>query len=340
MATIITAGNLTRLAGELMKAGCRVIAPAKLDGMVVFKAITDEHEMLPEGEYILPHSSFKEFVFPRTECILRYRLGEQGKVSYEATNLDAEPAQAAIGCRPCDAASLPILDKVFGWDYRDEFYFKRREKLTVVSIACSRAGERCYCTSVGCAPDSKAGSDILLKKTAGDKYVVEALSDKGRQLAEKHASLFEKAEGEPPVEVVDLKPAFDVEKIKPWLDTHFEDPLWLDMAARCMGCGTCAYGCPTCHCFDIVDEGDLRGGCRLKNWDTCAAVLFTKHGSGHNPRTSQEQRYRQRVMHKFKYYLEKFGLRACVGCGRCSNRCPVGQDLYAVLKTIAERAAK
>lgn len=358
VATIITAENLQQLAREMLKAGYRVIAPAKQADLVVFKAIQDAREMLPEGEYILPQASFKEFVFPRSECILRYRFGEDKKPVFESPNLDGEPQQAVIGCRPCDAASLPILDKIFGWDYVDPFYFRRREKTAVISIACSRAGEGCFCTSAGYAPDATAGSDILLKKmgTAPNfpqsatetvssgkaigpcpHFLAEVLSDKGRQLAEKFGGLFEKVDAAPPVEVADVKPAFDVEKIKPWLDAHFEDPLWLEIAARCMGCGTCAYGCPTCHCFDIVDEGDLAGGCRLKNWDTCSSSLFTKHGSGHNPRSSQEQRYRQRVMHKFKYYLEKFGLRACVGCGRCTLRCPVNLDLRGVLQTIASK---
>jgi ferredoxin len=337
MATIISADNLKALAGELLKTKCRVIAPVRAADMVLFKAIADPKEMLPEGEYVLPHSSFKEFLFPKCECILTYRFPEKGKAVYETPNLDSEPAQVILGCRPCDAASLPILDKVFDWDYHDDFYFKRREKTTIVSIACSRTDDRCFCTSVGYAPDSKDGSDMLLRKSANDRYVVEVLTDKGKKLQEQFAKLFETADAAPPVEVAKLEPAFDVEKIKPWLDTHFDDPLWMEIASRCIGCGTCAYGCPTCHCFDIVDEGDLNGGCRLKNWDTCAATLFTKHGSGHNPRSSQDQRMRQRVLHKFKYYIEKFGLRACVGCGRCSNRCPVNNDLYDTLLQINEK---
>ena len=31
---------------------------------------------------------------------------------------------------------------------------------------------------------------------------------------------------------------------------------------RCLGCGACAYTCPTCHCFDIVDEGNVERGVR------------------------------------------------------------------------------
>jgi ferredoxin len=335
MATTITRDNLTRLAEQLLAAGQRVIAPAKAADMVVYKAIGSAKEMVAEADYILPEASFKEFLFPRTECVLHYCYDESGKAQTESPDLDKLPAQVVLGCRPCDAASLPMLDKVFGWDYVDPFYFRRREKTTVVSIACSRHGERCYCSSVGLAPDTTAGSDVLLKK-AGDRFIAEALTDKGKALLEKFASFFERTDSAPRAEVAELKLAFEVDKVKPWLDAHFENALWSEIAAKCMGCGTCAFGCPTCHCFDIVDEGDLKGGCRLKNWDTCGSALFTVHGSGHNPRSSQEQRYRQRVMHKFKYYLDKFETRACVGCGRCSLRCPVGLDLFDVLQTIAQ----
>ncbi|MBK6507423.1 MAG: 4Fe-4S dicluster domain-containing protein [Ignavibacteria bacterium] len=43
-----------------------------------------------------------------------------------------------------------------------------------------------------------------------------------------------------------------------------------------------------------------------KNWDGCQFGHFTLHASGHNPRDIQSKRYRQRVNHKFRYYVDKF----------------------------------
>jgi ferredoxin len=74
----------------------------------------------------------------------------------------------------------------------------------------------------------------------------------------------------------------------------------------------------------------------VRNWDTCQFSQFTLHASGHNPRTSSKERVRQRIMHKFSYYVENFGVIACVGCGRCVRECPVNLDIRDVLNGVQE----
>jgi sulfhydrogenase subunit beta (sulfur reductase) len=105
---------------------------------------------------------------------------------------------------------------------------------------------------------------------------------------------------------------------------------------RCLGCGACAFVCPTCACFDIQDEGSRAGGKRLRCWDSCGFAMFTLHTSGHNPREEQSQRWRQRLMHKFAYMPERQQVLGCVGCGRCSRACPADMEIREHILAVLE----
>ena len=100
-------------------------------------------------------------------------------------------------------------------------------------------------------------------------------------------------------------------------------------ARSCLACGTCAFACPTCHCFDIQDEmaggegvGRRTGTPARSRCSRCTPPATTRA-------PDQAGRWRQRLSHKFRYYPEKFGQVLCTGCGRCIRLCPAGMDLLA-----------
>ena len=70
----------------------------------------------------------------------------------------------------------------------------------------------------------------------------------------------------------------------------------------------------------------------------CQYPAFTLEASGHNPRTSSRERMRQRIMHKFSYYVKNFDEVACVGCGRCIENCPINLDLREIVTIIKEES--
>jgi ferredoxin len=326
----ITTDNLRKLPAALAAKGYAVFAPVKERDLVLFAELRDGARM--HLDEINTRKSIKELFFPPTECVLKYSRTENG---FETSDPSAASRRTVIiGARGCDASSLAAMDALFTWDYNDAFYLERRKSTTVVSIACNRADETCFCASVGGDPHNAKGSDIVLSATEAG-YMVEVLTEKGEQLVAAAGDLFNDEPGAPkPYAQVPKK--FDLEKVKPWLEKNFESPLWDEISYKCLACGVCTYLCPNCHCFDIQDEATRSRGVRVKNWDGCQFPLFTKHTSGHNPRPTQGARWRQRIEHKFRYYVDKFGCVSCVGCGRCIRHCPVNMNIAEHLRRIAE----
>lgn len=72
----------------------------------------------------------------------------------------------------------------------------------------------------------------------------------------------------------------------------------------------------------------------MRIWDTCMFPVFTKEASGHNPRGLSKERVRQRVMHKYSYFVDNHGEFLCTGCGRCIAVCPVNLDIREVIREV------
>lgn len=332
----INEANLRALAGDLMREGVAVTAPVTVRGKCDYRALTEPSEMVLEGD--LPRRSLKEFFLPPTEPVVYFQLKRQG---VELKEVKAKyPTRVILAARPCDAAGVEVMDKVMGWDYRDEPWFGRREATTVVAMACPGGDDSCFCTRVGLSPDSPRGSDAVLVPAGRGVWRYEPVTDKGEALVKAHPSRFDADGGAEAAQryrdeasrKASAQPQVKADAVRTWLAGHFEHPYWNTVALRCHGCGACASVCPTCHCFDIVDEMEGHDrGTRRRNWDTCQTGRFTVHASGHNPRDNQHARYRQRVNHKFQIYPRRFGEVLCTGCGRCSRACPGGMDLLEVL---------
>ena len=320
----------------LCAAGIDVLAPTQTESGKVDMALVTSSEQIIRS-YSNTAFPLKRLFLPMSEVLLKYEKGENGDVDLEPESAEAKEL-VVLGCRPCDAAALGMLDKVFQWDYSDVAYQQKRDRTTVVSWACSEPEAECFCTSVGGSPQGSEQSDVLVFGSVGSAALMQANTAKGEKFIELLADAVTPAsEGTKIPEPAKLEQKFDPQKVKGWLDDNFESDFWVEKSLGCLGCGTCSYLCPTCHCFDIVDEASWNRGQRRRNWDCCSFSLFTQHASGHNPRPDQAARYRQRLMHKFKYFPERFELLGCVGCGRCLKNCAVGQNLLADLADIESR---
>ena len=288
------------------------------------------------------HFSFKHFLLPQTEELFSFDLNSN-EMNISSDKLDSGKLVLLIGLRPCDAMAVELLDKVFvERKPKDLFYAKRRDRTRIISFACSEPRSTCFCDSVGCRPDSEAGADIIINELK-QEYVVKPVTQGGDELlkntgmhldvaseqilAEKEKNIMEARK--------QLKTVFTIDDLDGKI-VDFDSSHWKQNCQKCLGCGVCTYFCPTCHCFDIIDEVEDAGGRRIRSWDSCMYPLFTLHASGHNPRPTHKERMRQRIMHKFVYAIEQYGRRFCVGCGRCVAQCPVNFDIREVIKEIVE----
>ena len=282
----------------------------------------------------------KDFFFPQTEDLMRFKT--EGK-SIEIIDTRSECEDFVVfGVRACDVKSFDVLDRVFLTEPKDSFYAMKREHGIIVSVACARPAETCFCTTFGIDATTPAG-DVSAWRCE-DALYLQANTEKGSALLEKLSSVLEESSDDA-VNAQKEKTAAIMKKLPLRnLTTDgfgggktkdlFNDPAWAELSEACLGCGTCTFVCPTCQCYDIKDFNTGNGVIRYRCWDSCMYSEFTRMAHGNN-RLTQKERFRQRFMHKLVYYPENNdGLFSCVGCGRCLAKCPISMNIVKVMKKI------
>lgn len=284
--------------------------------------------------------SAKDFFFPQTENLMEFKTS--GK-QIEVIDTRKEDEDFVIfGVRACDVKSFEILDRVFLVDPVDSYYASRREHGVIISMACTRPSETCFCQTFDIDATNPEG-DIVCWKTDSDVYF-KASSDKGEKLLSALESVTEEtddkeviAQQEKTKEIMKKLPLANLSADKfgaGKTEEFFDAPEWKELSQSCLGCGTCTFVCPTCQCYDIKDFNTGNGVIRFRCWDSCMYSDFTKMAHG-NSRLTQVERFRQRFMHKLVYYpTNNDGLFSCVGCGRCLSKCPISMNIVKVMKTI------
>ena len=282
----------------------------------------------------------KNMFFPQTENMMKFKT--EGKNLEIIDVRDEKRPFVLFGVKACDYKAIEVLDKVFLADPVDTYYQSRREATTIVTLACSRPEESCFCKAFGIDATAPAGD---VTTWLDENYLYwQANTEKGEQLTELIKEYAENG-GETEVAaqqaatkaIVEKLPfsALDLSRFKPEnLNELFDDPAWESLSEACLGCGTCTFVCPTCQCFDIRDFKTNEGVIRYRCWDSCMYSDFTLMAGG-NSRTTQLQRFRQRFMHKLVYYpAQHDGMYSCVGCGRCVNKCPQRLNIVKVIKKL------
>ena len=282
----------------------------------------------------------KNMFFPQTENMMKFKM--EGKNIDVIDVRDEKRPFVLFGVKACDYKAIEVLDKVFLADPIDTYYQARREATTIVTLACSKPEESCFCKVFGIDATAPQG-DVTTWMDETHLYW-QANTEKGEALTALVKDLLTeggegavKAQQETTSVILENLPYshLDLSRFQPEnLNELFDDPRWEELSEACLACGTCTFVCPTCQCFDIRDFKTHEGVIRYRCWDSCMYSDFTLMAHG-NSRTTQMQRFRQRFMHKLVYYpSQNDGLYSCVGCGRCVNKCPQKLNIVKVIKTL------
>lgn len=284
--------------------------------------------------------SAKDFFFPQTENLMDFKM-EGKNIEIIDTRKECEDF-VVFGIRACDVKSFEVLDRVFLAEPVDTYYKNRREHAVLMSVACTKPQETCFCKTFGIDASEPEG-DIVCYKT-DDALYMDAKTEKGEKLLKSLEKITEDADESAAAEQKNMiKERFSklplanlsADKFgKDKTSEFFNAPEWSELSETCLGCGTCTFVCPTCQCYDIKDFNTGHGIKRFRCWDSCMYSDFTKMSAG-QPRLTQLERFRQRFMHKLVYYpTNNDGLFSCVGCGRCIAKCPIQMNIVKVMKKL------
>jgi sulfhydrogenase subunit beta (sulfur reductase) len=312
-----------------------VHAPVGKGGRFVFGKLNRWSEAcLDYDRTILPP---KKYFLPPREVLLRYRQG----AGYTPATEELDRRIVLFGVHSCDIHALNILDEVFAGTYPDPYYRARRRNIAIIGIDCT-PDEHCFCRSMR-ADFVDSGFDLFLHDI-GNHYLTFVSTARGDDMVLATGPLFEPVG---PADIAEYKRRSEEKRTQYQIDVEIRDlpeifemeyqaAIWDELGDRCLSCGSCSMVCPTCYCYDVVDETELgsKNGDRVRFWDSC---LFKNHAAvagGENFRGSRASRIKFRFYHKQRGFVAEYGRPSCVGCGRCIEVCPVGIDIIEVINRL------
>lgn len=236
-----------------------------------------------------------------------------------------------ILARPCDINAQHVQAKIYAGNggYTDLYYERMREKVKFALMECNGGDDTCFCVSMG----TNKTDDYSLALKFSDEGVQVQVTD------ETFAPYFEgmPQAGYTPafVEENELKvtvPELDDKAVRLALKSH---PMWKEFDGRCISWRRLHRGLlhlhllhhPRCHL-----RRQPRGGRAPPRHRLLPDRRFRPDAGQREFRSTAGERMRYKVLHKFRDYKARFGEgHMCVGCGRCTHRCP---ELISISATV------
>lgn len=329
---------------DSLKGKGKIYGPKRKENAFVFRPVKEFDEM--SLEYIPTILPPKKYYFPQKEKLFRFKI----KPFKTSKAIKEFKEFILFGVHTCDIAGIQCMDVVFNEKPVDPNYLNRKEKMTIIGYECMHyCDEFASCAAVG-THIPKGGYDIMMTDV-GSEYVLCVNSYKGEKLVKGKRYIHcldeaakDKLERARVEKAVKFRNEFkgEMPEVEAAFEGGFFSPVWQDVGRRCVGCTNCTAVCPTCYCFDVVDDMDLdlNEGTRSRVWNYCQMDDFAKVASGEDFRAGRDARQRHRYYRKFKYSVEKYSKYFCTGCGRCTRTCMAKISLIETVNSLVnERRA-
>ena len=301
-----------------------------------YEKIEDPEDLVLHEECIRTILPVKKFLMPPDFNILSFTPQKF------TTNNEEIPFKIVVSVPPCEIHAVNILTKFYTTDYVDNYYMKRREKLIIIGKS-GLPDEHCFCHKTNTSIVEE-GYDLFFFDL-GDYYLVWVGSEIGDDIVRKGSDIFDenlpKDVSQKFVEFRKQKNKSyknnpDMEGVTDLMELMYDAEFWDEFGDKCLSCGQCTMVCPTCTCFNIIDDLELNKelGHRRRYWDSCQFKEYSIVAGGHNFRESKAERLKLWYTHKLKAFIGHFGSPSCVGCGRCIITCPVDINVPTVVEKL------
>ncbi|NCB63994.1 MAG: anaerobic sulfite reductase subunit AsrA [Clostridia bacterium] len=269
----------------------------------------------------------KEVITPIQQAIFYFTEDE-----YRASKAPTKPI--LILARPCDINAQEIQAQIYAGNggYTDLYYQRVKDLVKFAVMECGGGDDTCFCCSMGSNKTDRYalglkfradGVDVEVKDEAMARYF------DGAAKSDYTVSFVE----ENPLKVT--LPDLEDKAVRQALKSH---PMWKEYDKRCVSCGSCTVACSTCTCFttrDVCYGDNPEVGERRRVSASCQIEGFDQMAGQKEFRSTAGDRMRYKVLHKFHDYKARFGERhMCVGCGRCTHRCPEFISISATVNKV------
>lgn len=239
-----------------------------------------------------------------------------------------------IFARPCDINAQLRQDKIYlqNGGFEDVFYKRVREKVKFICMECAEGFDTCFCTSMG---SNKTDDYSLAVRFSKDSAVFNVKDEEFKEYfngcKEEEFILKFVEKNDVSVIIPELKDKEVLIKLK-------EHPMWTEFNSRCIECGSCTVACSTCSCHTTRDiVYNKNSGERKRIQASCHVNGFDEMAGGHKFRITAGDKMRYKVLHKIRDYKAQFNENhMCVGCGRCTDRCPEHISITATINKVNE----